>query len=400
MQHCVWKRELREIVNMEKKKLYFATGSRADYGIVRNYLRLLNEDEQIDLSIFVTGTLLSSEFGHQVELIYKDGFQIGAEIEIPVDSSDNKGVIHSMAVALDRFGEYFASDRPDVLIILGDRYEMFSVAVAAAMNRIPILHIHGGEATFGNYDEFIRHSITKMSLFHFTATKEFRNRVIQLGESPDRVFNLGSLGAENCLNIDESMVSEEVKEVKEKYFVILFHPETLTGSSTCSQIQTLLSTLDKFSKYRFVFLGSNADTHSDVIREKIKEYVEEHKNCFYFENLPTSGYHYLLKHSLGLIGNSSSGLIEAPSLKTFTINIGHRQDGRIRGNSVIDVECEGQQIYDAIQKIISDGNKDNIVNPYYKANTARNYYEMTKHIFNYIESNSDYMQKQFYDIWS
>lgn len=383
---------------MEKKKLYFATGSRADYGIVRNYLSLLNEDEHIDLSIFVTGALLSPEFGRQVELIYKDGFQIGAEIEIPIDCSDNKSVVHSMAVALDKFGKYFVSDQPDLLIILGDRYEMFSVAVAAAMNGIPILHLHGGEATFGNYDEFIRHSITKMSLFHFTATKEFRNRVIQLGESPDRVFDLGSLGAENCLNINESKVPDEVKELKEKYFVVLFHPETLTGSSTFSQIQTLLATLDKFSMYRFVFLGSNADTHSDIVREKIKEYVAEHENCLFFENLPTSGYHYLLKRSLGLIGNSSSGLIEAPSLKIFTVNIGHRQDGRIRGNSVIDVECEGKQIYDAIQKIITNGSKVNIVNPYYKANTARNYYETTKYIFNYLEFNSDYVPKRFYDI--
>ena len=263
---------------MEKKKLYFATGSRADYGIVRNYLSFLNEDEHIDLSIFVTGALLSPEFGRQVELIYKDGFQIGAEIEIPIDCSDNKSVVHSMAVALDKFGKYFVSDQPDLLIILGDRYEMFSVAVAAAMNGIPILHLHGGEATFGNYDEFIRHSITKMSLFHFTATKEFRNRVIQLGESPDRVFDLGSLGAENCLNINESKVPDEVKELKEKYFVVLFHPETLTGSSTFSQIQTLLATLDKFSMYRFVFLGSNADTHSDIVREKIKEYVADRKS--------------------------------------------------------------------------------------------------------------------------
>ena len=150
--------------------------------------------------------------------------------------------------------------------------------------------------------------------------------------------------------------------------------------------------------YRFVFLGSNADTHSDIVREKIKEYVAEHENCLFFENLPTSGYHYLLKRSLGLIGNSSSGLIEAPSLKIFTVNIGHRQDGRIRGNSVIDVECEGKQIYDAIQKIITNGSKVNIVNPYYKANTARNYYETTKYIFNYLEFNSDYVPKRFYDI--
>lgn len=167
------------------KKIAFVTGSRADYGIVRRYLDLLNKDDDIDLKILVTGALLSETYGNQVKLIYEDGFDIAAEIKVDLDSSSNKMILHTMAQTMEGFADHFATNRYDLLIILGDRYEMLSVATAAAMQQLPILHIHGGEATYGNYDEFIRHAITKMSLYHFTATEEYRKRVIQLGEQPD-----------------------------------------------------------------------------------------------------------------------------------------------------------------------------------------------------------------------
>lgn len=386
---------------MNQKKISFVTGSRADYGIVRNYLKMLNEDEHIELSILATGALLSPEFGRQVELIYQDGFKVGAEIEIDIDPASNRGVIHSMAVALDKFSDWLSSNLPDLIIILGDRYEMLSAAAATAMNRIPILHLHGGEATFGNYDEFIRHSITKMSLFHFTATEEFRNRVIQLGEAPERVYNLGALGAENCLYIDEDYIPEKVKKLQDdKYFTVLFHPETLTNISVEDQVDELLEAIDGYKEYKFVFLGSNADTNSNIIRAKVREYVENHRNCFYFENLPTSGYHYLLKHALGLIGNSSSGLIEAPSLGIYTINIGDRQEGRVRGNSIIDVRCKTDELISAIDKIISKGDKEKIYNPYYKENAAQNYYSTTLHILQRIDDGINYHPKRFYDLYN
>lgn len=386
---------------LKVKTVLFATGSRADYGIVRNYLRLLEEDKNTDLNILVTGALLSKEYGHQVDLIYKDGFQVGAEIDIPIDPSSNKSVVHAMAAALDKFGIYFAENTPDLLIILGDRYEILSVATAAAMNRIPILHLHGGETTFGNYDEFIRHAITKMSLFHITATEEFKNRVIQLGEEPDRVYNLGSLGAENCLNIEDSIVPLKIRSMDDKgYFVVLFHPETLTNNSALEQVMELLRAIDDYDSYKYVFLGSNSDTNSNVIREKVKDYVGSHDNCLYFENLPTAGYHYLLKHSLGLIGNSSSGLIEAPSLKVYTINIGDRQKGRVRGNSVLDVRCNSHEIGIAIEEIVNVNveRNSNIINPYYKANAAKNYYETTKKILSDIGDGIYDEPKEFYDI--
>jgi len=383
----------------KKKRIAFATGSRADYGIVRNYLNKLKANADIELSILVTGALLSEEYGHQVDLIFQDGFSVGAQIEIPIDSSSNQGVLRAMSVALDKFGTFFSTNRFDLLIILGDRYEMLSVATAAAVNRIPILHIHGGEATYGNYDEFIRHAITKMSLFHFAATEEYRKRIIQLGETPDRVFNLGALGAENCLQIDETKIPTEVKDLTNKsYFVVLFHPETLTNICVDEQIEELLGAIDVFGKYRFVFIGSNADTNSNVIRKRVKEYVNSHANCMYFENLPTAGYHYLVKHSQALVGNSSSGLIEAPSLGTYTINIGDRQEGRTRGNSVFDVKCSKEEIISAVNHVLSIAGNHEIVNPYFQKCTAENYYSTTLKILKKLDEGVNEHPKRFYDL--
>lgn len=380
------------------KKIAFVTGSRADYGIMRRYLHLLNTDNDIELSILVTGALLDSKFGYQVELIYRDGFNIAAEIKTKIDSSSNKTVIDNMAETLSKFGTYFSSNKYDLLIVLGDRYEMLSVATAAAMQRIPILHIHGGEATFGNYDEFIRHAITKMSLYHFTATEEYRKRVIQLGENPDRVFYLGALGAQNCMYIDEKNVPNYIKNLpSKKYFTVLFHPETLTDVDTLTQIRELLKAVECCKTYSFVFLGTNADTSSDVIRKNVNEFVNTHENTQYFENLHTDAYHYLLKNSICLIGNSSSGIIEAPSLRIFTINIGDRQAGRVRGNSVIDIKCKAEEITKAINNVIQNNDVNEIDNPYYKENSSHLYYETTKKILSLVDNDSR-NPKIFYDM--
>lgn len=361
------------------KKVAFATGSRADYGIMREYLRLLNNDENIDLSILVTGALLDDKYGNQVSLIEDDGFYIESKVKVDLNSTSNKNILLSIGEIIKSFAEVFDKNKYDLLIILGDRYEMLSVAISAAINRIPILHIHGGEATYGNYDEFIRHSITKMSMYHFTATEIYRKRVIQLGESPDRVYYLGALGAENCLKINEKNVPEYVKNMdKKSYFVILFHPETLTNINVLDQVNELLNAIKRYSQYKYVFLGTNADTYSDIIRKRIKDYVDENSNAVYIENLHTDAYHYMLKNSICLIGNSSSGIIEAPSLGIYTINIGDRQKGRVRGNSVIDVKCDRKQIDEAISRVINMKDNIEINNPYYKENSIKEYYKYTK----------------------
>ncbi len=384
---------------MVMHKVAFVTGSRADYGIMRNYLKLMHEDETFDLKILATGALLDNTYGHQVDLIYQDGFDVAVEIPIDLDSSSNCTILHSMSIALDCFADYFSKVSYDLLIILGDRFEMLPVAIAASMQKIPILHVHGGEATFANYDEFIRHAITKMSLFHFTSTEEYRRRVIQLGEDPERVFNLGALGAENCLYIDEKNVPQEIIDLPEKqYFVVLFHPETLTTSSEAEQVTELLSAICRKSTYKYVFIGSNADTNSNIIRDKIKKYVEEHDNADYYENLHTDAYHYLVKHSVCLIGNSSSGIIEAPSLGVYTINIGKRQDGRVRGNSIIDVECDAEKIEDAMAHVLTIKGNAFPINPYYQENSAQKYYKATQTILSKLLRIYGQKPKIFYDI--
>ena len=384
---------------MVMHKVAFVTGSRADYGIMRNYLKLMHEDETFDLKILATGALLDNTYGHQVDLIYQDGFDVAVEIPIDLDSSSNCTILHSMSIALDCFADYFSKVSYDLLIILGDRFEMLPVAIAASMQKIPLLHVHGGEATFANYDEFIRHAITKMSLFHFTSTEEYRRRVIQLGEDPERVFNLGALGAENCLYIDEKNVPQEIIDLPEKqYFVVLFHPETLTTSSEAEQVTELLSAICRKSTYKYVFIGSNADTNSNIIRDKIKKYVEEHDNADYYENLHTDAYHYLVKHSVCLIGNSSSGIIEAPSLGVYTINIGKRQDGRVRGNSIIDVECDAKKIEDAMAHVLTIKGNAFPINPYYQENSAQKYYKATQTILSKLLRIYGQKPKIFYDI--
>lgn len=379
---------------MRKYKVAYATGSRADYGIVKNFLRLLDNDKDIEFSVLVTGSHLEDKFGHTVDIIRQDGFKIDLEIPLNIENGSNANVMHCMATALDRFGNYFENNKFDLLIILGDRYEMMAVAIAAAMQRIQILHLHGGEVTYGNYDEFIRHSITKMSQYHFTSTEVYRKRVIQLGEDPQRVFYLGALGAENCYKIDEEKVIEKVKElIPQKYWVVAFHPETLTNVKMEDQVKEVLTALQKnLDGMSVIFMGTNADTKSDIIRSSWLNYVDEHENAYYYENLNVDSFLYLVKNSIALIGNSSSGIIETPSLGRYTINIGDRQRGRVHGNSVIDVICDSSIIGKAMKEVI--GKNEEIINPYYVENTAENYYKKTKEIL----ENGTSILKEFYDL--
>lgn len=378
-----------------KYRVAYAAGSRADYGIVRRYLAYLKDDENIKLDVLVTGSLLETQYGCGYHIIEEDGFDISVKILLNLDSSNNSHIIRSMAIALDKFGEYFENTKYDLLIILGDRYEMLSVAIAAAMNKIPILHIHGGEITLGNYDEFIRHSITKMAHFHFTSTEKYRKRVIQLGEPPENVFNIGAMGSENCKSINLDNVEESILPISDKkYFVILFHPETLTYAEPLEQVKTILNVVNNYiGEYRFIFIGSNSDTGSDKIRQEIQKYVKNNKNAVYYENFHPDSYHFLVKHSLALIGNSSSGIIEAPTLGAYTINIGDRQKGRVRGTSVIDVECKADLIKKALEKVIKAEKKEEFDNPYYQYDSSSKAYRLTLSLLRKKKE-----VKRFYDI--
>lgn len=379
---------------MERYKVAFATGSRADYGIVRNYIAKLNNNPEVDFYILATGALLSADFGNAIDIIVEDGFRIDYKDFIEIKMESLNDTCHIMAKTLQDFSDYFSNNKPDLLIILGDRYEIYSISIAAAMHRIPILHLHGGELTMANYDEFIRHSITKMATWHFTSTLEYKMRVIQLGEPPENVYYLGALGAENCLNIDMKNVPLELIS-NNASFVILFHPETLNEISPLEQIAEVFKGIEPFiDAYNFVFIGSNADTHADQITNKVKEFCDKKSTCTFYSNLHPDAYHYLVKNSIALIGNSSSGIIEVPSLGSYTINIGERQAGRVKSKSILDVPCKSNRIKEAIEFTLDHKDEPILETPYYKKNSAELYYNTTMKILQ--ERVSKY--KVFYDI--
>lgn len=379
---------------MNKYRVAFATGSRADYGIVRNYIAKLNADTEVDFCVLTTGALLISQFGSAVNVIEQDGFRIDYRNVIPQKMGSLHDTCHIMARTLDDFSLFFSEHKYDLLIILGDRYEIYSVSIAAAMHRIPILHLHGGELTVANYDEFIRHSITKMATWHITSTEEYRNRVIQLGEKPENVYYLGALGAENCMHINMKNVLAELHGLYNS-FVVLFHPETLNSVSPLEQVEEILEAIELYIKiYKFIFIGSNADTYADLITCRVKEFCNAHINCFFYTNLHPDSYHYAVQQSIALIGNSSSGIIEVPSLGSYTINIGDRQTGRVKSSSILDVRCNATAINGAIQYVIEHKDTPIIDTPYYKKNSAELYYQTTMNILR----SSKQQYKEFYDI--
>lgn len=379
---------------MKKYKVAFATGSRADYGIVRNYIARLNANSEVDFCVLTTGAILASEFGRAVDIIEQDGFRIDYMDAIPPKMGSIHDTCHIMAQTLNDFSQFFSDHRYDLLIILGDRYEIFSISIAAAMHRIPIMHLHGGEQTVANYDEFIRHSITKMATWHITSTEEYRQRVVQLGEEPKRVYNLGALGAENCLSINMNNVPSKLYGLKNS-FVVLFHPETLNDIPPLEQIEIVLKAVENYIKeYEFIFIGSNADTHADQITQRVRLFCNEHEKCHFYSNLHPDGYHYVVKQSIALIGNSSSGIIEAPSLGIYTVNIGDRQTGRVKSSSILDVRCNVEAITNAINYSIAHKDEPITDTPYYKANSTELYFKTTMDILHSEKP----QYKIFYDV--
>lgn len=383
-----------------KRKLLYVTGSRAEYGIMKRLLLSLSKDEEIELSIIATGMHCDAKYGLTYKVIESDGLHIDKLIDININNDTNANVLESMAVCQSKFGLYFQNNKFDAVMLLGDRYEIFSVAIAAAIHNLPIIHLHGGEKTLGNYDEFIRHAITKMARLHLASTEEYRNRIIQMGEYPNTVFNIGALGAENALLMDlpsKNTLEEKFGSLSNPYFMVVFHPETLTNVSLISQTKELLQALYQFTeKYNFVFIGSNSDTGSDDITRELQAFCRETGSRF-FTSVKPEEYLALNKYSNGLIGNSSSGLIEVPSLKVPTVNIGDRQKGRVRGASVIDCECTEIAIAEAInssQEKSFLNNTRSAVNPYYKHAVLETALKIIK---NYLSLKLD-TYKDFYDI--
>lgn len=357
---------------MKKRKICVITGSRAEYGLLFWLIKSIKEDPKLELQLIVTGMHLSPEFGLTYKKIIKDGFLITKKIELLMSSDSSIGISKSIGLGVISFSEVLMDLNPDICVVLGDRFEIFSAVVASMVSRIPIAHIHGGELTQGAIDEAIRHSITKMSHLHFVATNEYAKRVIQLGENPNTVFNFGSPCIDNIKNLKLFERSKFEKLIDFKLgklnFLVTFHPVTLENKTSENQFKELLMALSNFKNAKIIFTIPNADTDGRIIINMINKYVKENYiNSISFKSLGQQKYLSALMHVDLVIGNSSSGLIEAPSFKIPTINIGDRQKGRIKATSVIDCEPNSKNITDAITKSLSNEfqeNLDKTKNPY------------------------------------
>ncbi len=385
-----------------KKTITVLTATRAEYGLLKPIVEAIRECDEFCVKIVVTGAHLSPEFGLTYKEIEKDGFQIDRKIEILLSSDSPVSISKSMGLALISFSEYFEENRPDALAVLGDRYETLAVCIAAMNARVPILHFYGGETTEGAVDEAIRHSITKMSYLHFTSTEQYRKRVIQLGESPDRVFAVGGIGVENALSLP-ILSKEELEEnlcfsLDSPYAIVTFHPVTLEDGEAEKQCRELLNALDMHKELRYIFTMANADAEGRIINIMIKEYVSSHSNAIVFDSLGTLRYMSALKYAAMVIGNSSSGLLEVPSFHIPTINIGDRQKGRLQAESVITCEPVCEEISKAIDKARSyDFLKlaASARNPYGDGNTSKRIAGILRKAFMKDDFN---LKKKFFDV--
>jgi GDP/UDP-N,N'-diacetylbacillosamine 2-epimerase (hydrolysing) len=340
------------------RKVCVVTGTRAEFGLLRWLMQEIQNQPELELQVVATGMHLSPEFGSTWHEIEDAGFAINARVEMLLSADSNTAVTKSMGLGIIGFADAYERLRPDVVLVLGDRFEIFAAASAALIAGIPIAHLHGGETTEGAFDEAIRHSITKMSHLHFVAADEYRQRVIQLGEQPERVFNVGGMGIDAIKRI--KLLSQEELEkslgfrLGEKNLLITFHPVTLEGGgSSAAQMADLLTALDELDDTQLIFTMSNADTGGRKLSAMVNEFVECHSNACVFTSLGQLRYFSCLAQINGVVGNSSSGLLEAPAFNIGTVNIGDRQKGRLKADSVIDCQPNSQDILKALGHLYS-----------------------------------------------
>ena len=363
------------------KKVCVITGTRAEYGLLYWTLKALKEDEDINLQLCATGMHLSPEFDLTYKQIEDDGFTIDYKVETLLSGDTGSAIGKSIGLGVIGFADAFQQLSPDLILVLGDRYEILAAVIAAMSARIPVAHCHGGELTLGAVDDAIRHTITKMSHLHFTSTLEYKNRILQLGEQPDSVHVVGALGLENlkdqCMS-REAFEHRIARSLKKQNFIITFHPETLSCETPGKQLSALFKALDEFPDALMIFTQPNSDHEGRTISKSIIEYVNNNNNrAVFYPTLGSKAYLTALSICDLVIGNSSSGIIEAPSLQTPTINIGNRQKGRIKPRSVIDVDTNTKEIILAIQKGLKM-NMTNIKNPYQEKKPSKSILDIIK----------------------
>jgi GDP/UDP-N,N'-diacetylbacillosamine 2-epimerase (hydrolysing) len=349
-----------------KRKICVITSTRADYGLLRCVMEKITLTSSLELQVVVTGMHLSPEFGLTYQEIEQDNFKIAYKIEALLSSDTAIGVAKSIGLSLIGFADALNSLQPDLVIILGDRFEIFAAATACHIAGIPIAHLHGGEVTEGAFDDALRHAITKMSSIHFVATDEYMNRVIQLGEQPTSVFLVGGLGVDSILHLKLLTRNELEQELGIKLYkknlLITFHPTTLEKESAETQFVELLAALDSLQETRLVFTYPNADTGGRVIIKLINDFIRLHPNASAYPSLGQQKYFSCVNEFDGVIGNSSSGIIEVPSFQKGTINIGSRQKGRLQAKSILNCEANRDEIKNALSQLYTNEFQENLIN--------------------------------------
>jgi len=384
---------------IKPRKICVITGSRAEYGLLRWLLQGIEEEPTLELQLIVTGSHLSPEFGLTYKEIEKD-FDICLSLESLTSSDTSVGIATSMGLGLIRFADAFKQIKPDLVLVLGDRYEIFAATAASLVARIPVAHLHGGETTEGAFDEALRHSITKMAHLHFVAAEEYKNRVIQLGEQPENVFQVGGLGVDSIKRI--KLLSKEELEASlgikllDKNLLITFHPVTLETEAASQQMDELLGALSELHNTNLIFTMPNADTDSRVLIQIIEEFCSKNTNAHCFTSLGQLRYFSTINYIDGVVGNSSSGLAEVPSFKKATINIGDRQKGRLKAESVIDCEPTKESIKKAISELYSEKFQKQLsstINPYGDGGSVEKIIEVLKNV--YLEN---LIKKTFFNV--
>lgn len=386
---------------MKKRKICVVTGTRAEYGLLYWLMKEIQADEDLELQIIATGAHLSPEFGLTYKVIEADGFEIDEKVEMLLSSDTAVGITKSLGLATVGFADAYDRLKPDIVILLGDRYEMLAAAQAAMVASIPIAHISGGETTEGVIDEAIRHTVTKMASLHFVAAEPYRKRIIQLGENPERVLNFGDPGLDNIAKLKLLNKGELESELKfnfgELTFLVTYHPVTLFAEDIEKGVNALLEALDSFPKAQILMTYPNADVGGRLITRIIEDYALRNPNrVLLHTSLGQVLYLSAMKHCDIVIGNSSSGIVEAPALKKATVNIGYRQSGRLKAKSIIDCKEETADIFNAICKALSSefqAEVSNVESLYGDCNASLK-------IKNYIKTVSlqDILIKRFYDL--
>ena len=382
------------------RKVCVITGTRAEYGLLRWVMQGIKEDPELTLQVIATGMHLSPEFGLTFHEIEKDGFQIDRKVEMLTSSDTPVGIAKSIGLGLIGFADALNELKPHLIVVLGDRFEIFAAVSAALVARIPVAHLHGGETTEGAFDEALRHSITKMSHLHFVAAEEYRQRVIQLGEQPERVFLVGGLGVDNIKRLkllDRAALEASIGfQLGAKSLLITFHPVTLETSTAEDQMAELLAALAKLKDTQLIFTMPNADTDGRALIKMVEQFVVQHPNARAYTSLGQLRYLSCMAQVDGVVGNSSSGLAEAPSFKKGTINIGDRQRGRLQATSVINCEPMRQSIEVALKELYTadfQASLSQVQNPYGDGGASEHVVERIKHC-----AIDGLTKKSFYDL--